>query len=180
MMDHLTNALLIDYLRRELPPEDDALVHAHLESCAACRNEYEIEVSLAEALRSAAAREELEFPSMIAAKVWEEIRTARPSPWARFTSFLQPAMAVPVAALLVLGIYFGSPFLTRHDDGPRIAATYYLEEHAAQQAENPLAEHGPASAQVIETSALDSGNVNELAERNDPMLAAASIFDALH
>ena len=178
MMDHLTNALLIDYLRRELPPEDDALVHAHLESCAGCRGEYEIEVSLAEALRSAAAREELEFPSMIAAKVWQEIRDARPSPWTRLAGFFQPQLALPVAALLVLGIYFGSP-LSHHGAAPSVAATYYLEEHAAQQAQNPLAERGPAAAQVIETSALDTGNVTELAERSDALLATSTVFDAL-
>src|ERR1700676_5572052 len=71
MTEHLNSPLLIDYLRRELPPEDDALVLAHLEKCSACRREYEVEVSLSDALRAAAAREELEFPSMIAARVWE-------------------------------------------------------------------------------------------------------------
>jgi predicted anti-sigma-YlaC factor YlaD len=180
MMDHLSTALLIDYLRRELPPEDDALVHSHLDQCAGCRQEYEIEASLAEALRTAAASEELEFPSMIAAKVWQEIRDARPSPWARLGSIFRPALALPVAALLVLGIYFGTP-LAHHEATPRIAATFYLEEHAAQQEQNPLAERGPTSAQVIDSAALDSGNVSELADQNDASLAAASsVFDALH
>ncbi len=179
MSEHLHNALLIDYLRRELPPEDDALVLAHLEKCPACRREYEIEISLSESLRTAAAREELEFPSMIAARVWEEIRSARPSPLAQFVAFFRPAVAVPlVAAAAVAAFFFAMP-LTGHESSPKINAAYYLEAHAALQAQNPLDERGPAAVQLIEVAAQDTSAPTELADDVNVGLAAPSAFDAV-
>jgi anti-sigma factor RsiW len=175
MTDHLSNELLIDYLRRELPPEDDALVHAHLDTCAACRREYEVEASLGEALRAAAAREEVEFPSLVAARVWEEIRNAKPSPLAQIAALWRPLIALPVAAAIAFAIFFASPM---SHGGPKITASYYLEEHAAQQAQNPLAERGPAATHFIE-SAMDTSAGDELAVEADFGVAATGAIDAV-
>jgi len=176
MTDHLSNELLIDYLRRELPPEDDALVHAHLDTCSACRREYEVEASLTEALRAAAAREEVEFPSLVSAHVWEEIRNARPSLLAQIAGLWRPLIALPVAAAVALAIFIASPM---SHGAPTITAAYYLEEHAAQQAQNPLAERGPAATHFIETSALDSGAATELAAQVNYGVAATGAIDAV-
>jgi len=176
MTDHLSNELLIDYLRRELPPEDDALVHAHLDACSSCRREYEVEASLSEALRAAAAREEVEFPSLVAARVWEEIRNAKPSPLAQILSFWRPLIALPVAAAIAFAIFIASPM---SHGPPTIAAAYYLEEHAAQQAQNPLDERGPAASHFIETSALDSGAATQLADQVDYGVASTGPIDAV-
>jgi anti-sigma factor RsiW len=179
MSEHLNNALLIDYLRRELPPEDDALVLAHLEKCQACRREYEIEVSLSESLRAAAVREELEFPSLIAARVWEEIRNAKPTPLQQLAAFFRPSIAVPlVAAAAVAVFFFATPF-AGHGISPKVTAVYYLEAHAALQAQNPLDERGPAAAQMIEIAAQDSSAPTELADDVSVGLAAPSAFDAV-
>jgi anti-sigma factor RsiW len=175
MSDHLSNDLLIDYLRRELPPEDDAMVHAHLDTCTVCRREYEVEASLGEALRAAAKRDELEFPSLISANVWEAIRNAKPSPWSQLAALWRPLVALPVAAALVVAVILASPMAQA---GPKIAAAYYLEEHAAQQAQNPLAERGPAASHFIETSALDSAS-NDLADSGDYDVAATGAIDAV-
>jgi len=176
MTDHLSSELLIDYLRRELPPQDDALVHVHLDTCTACRREYEVEASLTEALRAAAAREEVEFPSLVAARVWEEIRNAKPSPLARIAALWRPLVALPVAAALVFAVFLVGPM---SHSGPKIAASYYLEEHAAQQAQNPLTERGPAASHFIETSALDSDTSTELADEADYGVAATGVIDAV-
>lgn len=175
MSDHLSNDLLIDYLRRELPPEDDAMVHAHLEACTACSREYQVEASLTEALRAAAAREELEFPSLVSANVWEAIRNAKPSPWSQFAALWRPLVALPVAAAIVAAVILVSPMANA---GPKITAAYYLEEHAAQQAQNPLAERGPAASHFIETSALDASS-NDLADASDYEVAATGAIDAV-
>jgi len=179
MTDHLTSAFLIDYLRGELPPEDDALAHAHLDACAACRSEYEAEASLGEMLRAAAAREELEFPSQISAAIWQEVRNAQPRPLARWLALFRPAIALPVAAVLAAGIFFASPLVHVGNAAPKIAATYYLEVHAAQEAQNPLAERGPTASSVIESSAFDFGNAPELADSVDMTLAAPAAFDVV-
>jgi predicted anti-sigma-YlaC factor YlaD len=180
MMDHLNNDLLIDYLHRHLRLEDEALVHAHLETCAACRSEYDAEAALGEALRAAARDEELEFPSIIAAEIWQQVRDARPAWHTRLAALFKPAIAVPVAAAAVVALYFATP-LAQNATGPakHISARYYLEEHAAQQASNPLGERTPTAAQLIESSALDIGGGNDLADAADaPPLAMVAAFDA--
>ena len=180
MMKHLNNDYLIDYLHGQLPPEEDALAHAHLEACTACRADYDAEAALSEALRSAAAAEELEFPSLISAHVWEQVRQARPGWASRLAGFFRPAIAVPVAAVAVVALYLATP-LGHNAAGPakHVSASYYLEQHAAQQAQNPLGERSPTAAQLIESSAADIGNAADLAEAADaPPLAMMAAFDA--
>jgi predicted anti-sigma-YlaC factor YlaD len=180
MMDHLNNDFLIDYLHAQLPPEDDALAFAHLESCAACRSEYEAEAALSESLRTAALAEELEFPSLISAAVWEQVRQAQPGWGTRLAGLFRPAIAVPAAAVAVVALYFATP-LSQSVAPPakRISATYYLEAHAAQQARNPLGERSPTAAQLIESSALDVSGASDLADAVDAApLAMMPAFDA--
>ena len=98
MNEHLTTNTLIDYVHGELPSAEDALAHTHLQSCTECRSEFERETRLSEALRFAAAEDERELPSMVKAEIWQAVRAARPSPYARFATWLQPLVAVPAAA----------------------------------------------------------------------------------
>jgi anti-sigma factor RsiW len=177
MNNHITNADLIDYIRHELRPERDALVLAHLESCDGCRREYEAEASLGEMLKRAAAREEREFPSLVSARVWEAIRNEKPSPFAWLQTLLRPAIAVPVAAAAAVAIFFATP-IGHQGGGSTIAATYYLEQHAAQQAQNPLLERGPSATTMIEAAA-DSGVPTELADDATLGMASPGVFDAV-
>jgi predicted anti-sigma-YlaC factor YlaD len=153
MNDHLSIDRLIDFVHGELPPGEDALVHVHLAGCAACRDAYELETQLSEALRRAAQAEEREMPSLVAAEVWSRIREARPGAIARFAGWLRPVYAVPVAAAIVAGAFFASPLA--HRAGPTIDATYYLEAHAAQTLQTPLSER--SAGLVLETSMLAPG-----------------------
>jgi anti-sigma factor RsiW len=153
MNQHLTADLIVDFVRGELTPADDALTHAHLQTCPDCRRQFEREVALVDALRAAARAEEVEMPSLVNAAVWEAIRQARPGPLARFAAFWRPALAIPVAALLLLGGWFASPYAPHAGASPTIDASYYLEAHAAQTAQTPLSEH--SGAQAIETSMAD-------------------------
>jgi len=147
---HLSTDLLVDFLHGELPPEDDALAHAHLQFCAACRQEYDLQVALSDALRSAAAAEECEMPSLVKAVVWERIRNAQPSRWQRLAGWLRPAVAVPVAAVIVIGGYFASPLARPSASAPTVDAAYYFAAHAQSSATAPLSEH--ATAPALETS----------------------------
>ena len=58
MSNHINTDLLVDFVHHELPPEDDALVHAHLAKCPDCRREFENESALSDALKAAALAEE--------------------------------------------------------------------------------------------------------------------------
>ncbi len=154
MNQHLSNDTLIDYLHGELRPQDDALAHAHLAACSTCRAARDVESGVSEFIRAGAASEEREFPSLISAAVWERIRAARPSPLARLGAFLRPAIAVPVAAVLLVGGWFASPLGHGSSNGGRsIDAMYYFQAHAAQSASSPLSEH--SGLPVLETSMSD-------------------------
>ena len=151
-MKHLTSDQLNDFVHRELSPANDAVVHAHLADCGICRAEYDTEIALGEALRAAAAADEREMPSVVKAVVWERVRELPPSPMLRFSAWMRPLVALPVAAALVIGVWFTSPYAP-HGARPTVDAAYYLEAHAAQSDGSLLSE--PASASTLETSMTD-------------------------
>ncbi|GAC1441023.1 MAG: hypothetical protein NVSMB59_00090 [Vulcanimicrobiaceae bacterium] len=161
-MQHLTSDQVIDFVHGELTPQNDALVHAHLSSCATCRTETDAELALRDMLRRAAFADEREMPSSIKAAVWEEIRAAKPGPFAALGALLRPAFALPIAAVLLVGGYFVSP-LGHPDVRHTVAATYYLQAHAAQSSRGPLAERSTstgidaASNQTSIANAYDGG-----------------------
>jgi anti-sigma factor RsiW len=175
MNDHLSPDLLVDYLHAELRPEDDALAYAHLQTCAACRDGYQIEVALGEALRASAASEAVEMPSLVAAAVWQQIRAARPGPVALLIGYLRPAIALPVAAALLLGGWFASPYA--RPASPTIDASYYFAAHAAQSATTPLSERN--SAPALETSMLGDDSAPPLIGQLDTEVAAPGLLDAV-
>jgi anti-sigma factor RsiW len=151
---HVTTDLLIDYIHRELAPEDDALVYSHLAECPECRHEYQAEVALTEVLRGAARAEEAEMPTAVLARVRQRVRSTAPVPLERLRAFLRPAAVVATAAVLGVGAFFASPLV--HPASHRtVDAMYYFETHAAQQADNPFSEHSSGTA-AIESSMLQS------------------------
>ncbi len=176
MNQHLTTDTLIDFLHGELASQDDARVHVHLAECQACRSAYELEALLGEKLRAAAAAEEREMPSLVAAAVWQRIREAQPGPFARLAAWLRPIVAFPVAAAILLGAFFASP-LAHPSNAPKIDATYYLRAHAAQAGLSPLSDH--AGPQPLETSMLDSSVERSVADRYTGY-AAVGVLDAVH
>lgn len=153
MNQHLTTDTLIDYLHGELRPQDDVYAHAHLTACATCRSARDAEARLTELVRALAGAEEREFPSLVAANVWQRIREAPPSPLARLSGWFRPAIAVPIAALLIVGGWFASPLSHGAPSGsPSVDALYYFQAHAAQSATSPLSEHSglPAETSMVE------------------------------
>ncbi len=138
MMQHLSNSELIDYLHNALPAQRDAGVYAHLEQCAECRAQYDAEASLTEMLRAYAADSQRELPPMLKAEIWNRIRAAQPSPLARLAAMWRPAIAIPVAAALAIGIYFGTA--NTGSNAPSIDAGYYLQDHAAMSGTTPFSD----------------------------------------
>ena len=139
MMQHLTNETILDYIHGALSPQEDAAVYAHLEQCAQCRSENDAELALGEALRAHAAATELEMPATLKAAIWSEIRAAKPSVWNRIVAGFRPAIALPVAAVLAVALYFGVSSLN-NQGGPTIEAAYYLQDHAAMNGTVPFSD----------------------------------------
>lgn len=164
MTQHLTAEQLIDYLHDALSPGEDASIHAHLDDCGHCRDEYAAEVFLTESLRKQAVLEERELPGGVKAAIWSEIRNARPSPAARLAALWRPALALPLAAALAFAVYFGSGMLHRQTpSGPTIEAAYYLQDHAALNNAVPFGDHtgaNPAALESPSTAFADQTAVN--------------------
>lgn len=151
MTMHYELETIDDYLHGELDEARDAAVHAHLETCATCRARYDETASVRDWLRAAADAEAREFPSLIKAHVWETVRAAKPGPFASLRSGWRPWLAVPVAAALAFAAYLEVPAF--HAAPPAgVAASDLLLEHAAQMADNPLADHGIVVEAVDMTS----------------------------
>jgi Putative zinc-finger len=147
MTSHYERETLIDYLHGALSPEADAALFAHLEACTGCNAVYDEEAALGEALRGAARAEELEFPSMIKARVWDAVRREKPSWVDRLRSSWGPRIAVPVAAAIAIAAYIGTPiWRPQPATGTAINAAYYLDEHNAEAQQNPF---GPGVAPAV-------------------------------
>ncbi|HET7813304.1 MAG TPA: anti-sigma factor [Candidatus Baltobacteraceae bacterium] len=160
MTQHLTNETLQDYIHSDLSPQEDAQVYTHLEQCADCRAEYDAENTIGESLRAYAAETERELPATLKAAIWSEIRSARPSFWSRFTASFRPAMALPVAAVIAAGVYFGVTNMGS-PASPSIEAAYYLQDHAAMNDTTPFSDRGgaPANLESASVSATDQQSV---------------------
>jgi hypothetical protein len=103
---------------------------------------------------------------------------ARPSPLARLTAYLRPAIAVPVASAAVVAALLLGPLHLGSSPLPTIDATFYFDEHAAQQAPNPLADRSTIP-QALETGFEQSaGDIPDVAAHE--AVAATGSIDVVH
>ncbi len=154
MIEHLTTDLIVDFVHGELAPAADARAHAHLLACATCTTEVDAERTLREFLRDAAIASEREMPSIINAAIWEQIRAAKPGPFAALAALLRPVVAIPVAAVLLAGGYFATA--ATHHGSPTVSASYYLQAHAVQSSQGTLSERTGTNRAAV-ADAYDGG-----------------------
>lgn len=159
---HPTTDRIIDYVHHELAPSEDAVLFEHFAGCAPCREEYEAELRLTGALRSAAAANTLELPSMMKAEIWTRVRSAEPSLWSRL---FRPLVALPVAAAIAVAAFFAfQPNAQTASGHPMVGAQYYFASHsAATRQENPLTDRSAPVLNVIDASDVSS-NLSPLVE----------------
>jgi len=142
-MMHYTTEDFIDYIHGELAPSEDARLYAHLATCTGCHAAFAQELALSEALKGSAIAEERELPPMLKAQIWAKIRMEQPTLMSTLRGYLRPAYALPVAAALLVAGFFGVPAARSGFTAaaqPGVAASYYLDEHAAEAQANPLAD----------------------------------------
>ena len=154
--EHPTLEELMDYVHGELKEHDDAAVHAHLAGCSPCSEAYEQEARLGELLRDHARLEERELPPSVVDGIFDalaEQSSASPTVWRRLSAALRPAIALPVAAAIVLAVYFG--FVATHGTAraQSIDASYYLEDHAEFATTVPFSDESAAPAMLTSDDA---------------------------
>ncbi|TAM72677.1 hypothetical protein EPN44_15410 [bacterium] len=148
MDKHYDTETLIDYLHGALDAQTDAAVFAHLPACDACRAEYQAEVALGEALRSAARREELNLPVEVVARIRTASREERTAGGLfAWLAARRLAWALPAAVVVSLALWLGGNDL-RGGTAPTAAidAAYYFEAHDAQTRTIPDGERNPPVA----------------------------------
>jgi anti-sigma factor RsiW len=147
-MPHSSSETLVDYLNGELLPEADAAVYAHVAECSRCREEYEIERSIREALFESGRRSERELPESLVAAIWATAHPAQPSPLALLlrSKLLVPALGGLLSVGLGLALFTG--YLPSHGfkamNRPQIEAATFLDHHSDASMEMPLADRGRA------------------------------------
>ena len=162
MNEHPNSEQLTDYLHRALAPEDDASVYAHLVGCADCAAAYEREARLGEALREHARSTERPFPEGVLASVRARVAAANSrSIWESLRAFLRPALLVPVAAIAAVA-FIVLPRFVMPQAPPRIAAGYYLEDHAEMNGTMPFADGTTAVPVSLESGDLQTGAASAL------------------
>jgi anti-sigma factor RsiW len=126
--------LLVDYERGELDAARDAAMHAHLQTCASCRSEWEADLALVDSLRAWSAREERDFPASIMAGVRQATRREPQVAFLdRLRAVLRPEYAAPVAAAVIIaGGVLG--YHRAHTPQPTLTGMDYVREHVAQTA----------------------------------------------
>lgn len=156
MNAHPNQEQLIDYLHGELAPGEDAALLLHLDSCAACRALFQHEVELSESLRAYARATEREMPAGVRNAVWAAIESGERAPsWPqRALALLHPAVAFPIAAVLVLAAFIGYGSSV-HQNGTTIDAAYYLDDHAAVTSAVPFNEGNTVPAALFTTENAD-------------------------
>jgi len=66
---------LDDYLDRELTPEETALVHEHLETCAGCAREFNFEASVLRGVR--AKLRQIDLPESLQSRILDVLNDRR-------------------------------------------------------------------------------------------------------
>lgn len=145
---HVTPEQIVDYLHRELAPEADAALLVHLESCAACAALFDQQARLSEALRTYARESERELPQGVVARIWDAVERDQAAPTfaQRLALVFRPVYAVPIAAVLVIGAFFG--YTATHHAVPvtTIDAAVYLRDHASLNSTMPFGDGAAESA----------------------------------
>lgn len=150
-MLHPSRTEIIDYDRRELSSERDALVHAHLLECASCATVHENETLLISVLRTRLSTEERELPSSILLALRERI--APPLAW--WQKLTQPIIAIPVAAACALALFFGSGYL-HSVQRPQLDAADFLQDHNALTHTTPFQSDTAVPAELASDTSGDA------------------------
>jgi predicted anti-sigma-YlaC factor YlaD len=148
MMQHSSPETLVDYCNGELDPIADAAVYAHLAECSTCREEYEIERSIREALFESGQRSERELPASLVDSIWAATRPAKVRPLTALGAFLRPKLFIPALGgvfSIALGMVLFTGVLPTADHAqaahPQVDAAAFLDRHSDASMAMPLSDH---------------------------------------
>lgn len=161
MMQHYTTDILVDYVNGELAAEADALVYMHLVDCSVCRENYEEEKALREALVAFGQRSEREIPQSLIDSIHAAVKPQTVHPLAALGALLRPRIALPALGG-VFSLVLGIAFFTSHqgtattvDAHVPIEVSAFLDRHSDANVVMPFSDH--VNAPTFE-SAADPGD----------------------
>ena len=151
--------LLVDYERGELDAARDAAMHQHLQSCSACREQWEADMALVESLR--AWSEPREFPASILANVRQAMHAERPPTFMeRLSAALRPAYAAPIAAALI-GVVIYTGYHRINTPQPTLTGMDFVVEHVAQTASLPSSDRAWSTYVLTSANTASSSDASK-------------------
>ena len=153
-------ALLTDYVHNELDAAEDAAVFDHLQSCDACRAEWQAEVELTSAIRGALGAE-LDYPLAVSAGVRQLIAAqAPPTLVERLRASLRPAILAPAAAAVIAFVAVWHYDLTKTEAGPGISSQYFVRQHVVQTIGSPSSDRAWAAYLLTSANAESASDAS--------------------
>ena len=148
---HVSPEQLVDYIHGELPPGEDAAVHAHLAGCPACTQAYEAEAQLTDLIRAHARAEERELPQGVVASIRDAVTASQRPWWESLAASLRPmAVGAAIVAGLLVGAILSLQMWHSHAQASTIDAAYYLDGHADLSGTTPFSEGTVVPASLTE------------------------------
>jgi anti-sigma factor RsiW len=134
---------IVDYLHGELPPAQDAAMHAHLAGCPPCDERRAEEAAIGEALRAHVRAAERELPAGIAQRIRDATERSRESAWERVGAFFRPIVLIPTAAAVAVALFLVGYGWHNATAPTEIDAASYVNDHAAMAAGAPFGDAAP-------------------------------------
>ena len=134
---------IVDYLHSELPPHEDAAVHAHLASCSSCDELRAEELNITEILRAHAGALQRELPATVVARIRKAVAQRPQSRWQRLSAAFRPIVLVPAAVTAAVAVFLGYASWHRLATPPAIDPAYYVDNHAVMAATAPFGDAAP-------------------------------------
>ena len=151
--------LLVDYERGELDAARDAAMHQHLQSCSACREQWEADMALVESLRAWSAPRE--FPASILANVRQAMHAERPPTFMeRLSAALRPAYAAPIAAALIAVVVY-TGYHRYNSPPPTLTGMDFVREHFAQTASLPSSDRAWSTYVLTSANTVSSSDASQ-------------------
>lgn len=134
---------IVDYLRGELSPAEDAAVYAHIAGCRSCDDRRAEELAITEALRANARASERELPPGVVARIRDAAGRTREPFWEPVRTLLRPMVLVPAAVAVAAMLYAGFGGWQRATAPVAINSADYVTNYAAMAAGAPFGDDAP-------------------------------------
>jgi anti-sigma factor RsiW len=134
---------IVDYLRGELTPAQDAAVYAHIGGCRSCDDRRAEELAITEAVRANARASERDLPPALVTRIRDAAAQTREPLWEPVRALFRPMVLVPAAVAAAAVFYAGFNGWQHATTPVAINSSDYVSNYAAMSAGAPFGDDAP-------------------------------------